>query len=106
MKTLASRISARVFSRLRRLPALRRTSGVLAVGVELDGDDFGEADGGFAGVGVVDDDLLAGLHVAEGDEGLRVLDAVPGGFAVADEVVEGVDVGFGFEEVGHRGARE
>src|SRR6185437_8296254 len=72
-----------------------------AVGVELDGEDFGEADGGFAGVGVVDDDLLAGLHVAERDERLWVLDAVPGGFAVAEEVVEGVGVGFGFEEVGH-----
>src|SRR5206468_1152851 len=51
----------------------------LAVGIELDGGDLGESNDGLAGVGVVDHHLLAGFHVAERDEGLRVLDAVPGG---------------------------
>jgi hypothetical protein len=69
---------------------------------QFDGDHFGGADRGFAFIGVVDDAHLALFHVAEGDEGLGVLDAVPDGLAVAEEVVVGVLVGFGFEEVGHR----
>ena len=68
-----------------------------------DADDLGGADGRFTNVGVVDDAVLALFHVAEGDEGLGVLDAVPGGFAVAEEVVVGVLVGLGFEEVWHKG---
>ena len=69
--------------------------------VSSDADYLGGADGGLADVGVVDDAVLALLHIAEGDQGLGILDAVPGGFAVAEEIVEGVFVGFGFEKVRH-----
>ncbi len=75
---------------------------VLGVG-GVDGEDGGEADGDFAGVGVVEDELVAFFEAAEVGEGLGIFDAVPGGFAVADEVVEGVLSGFGLEEEGHGG---
>jgi hypothetical protein len=74
--------------------------GVFGVG-RVYRDDLGEAYGGFADGGVVDDELVALLHVAKGEQGLVVGDAVPGGFAVADEVVEGVFVRFSLEQVRH-----
>ena len=86
---------------LEALAGLDADFGVLGVG-GVDGDDFGGADGGFAYVGVVDDEFFAVFHAAEVEEGGGVGDAVPGGLAVADEVVEGVFAGFGLEEVGHR----
>ncbi len=89
LKTEASRISARVFSLFEALAGLDSDLGIFGVG-GVDGDDFGGADGGFADAGVVDDELFALFHAAEVEEGLVVGDAVPGGFAVADEVVEGV----------------
>ena len=52
---------------------------------------------------MVDDELFAFFHVAEVEQGGVVGDAVPGGLAVAEEVVEGVLVGFGFEQVRHLG---
>ena len=74
--------------------------GIFGVGC-VDGEDLGGADRGFAYVGVIDDELFALLHAAEVEQGLGVGDAVPCGLAVAEEVVVGVLVGFGFEEVGH-----
>ena len=95
-KTAASRISARGFSRLSGLTGAMRTLGFLG-SVASTETTLARAYGGFADGGVIDDELVALLHVAEGEQGLVVGDAVPGGLAVADEVVEGVFVGFGFE---------
>ncbi len=63
----------------------------------VDGYNLGGADGGLADIGVVDDELFARFHVAQVEEGGVVGDAVPGGLAVAEEVVEGVLVGFCLE---------
>ena len=83
------------FGVLEALAGLDADDGVFGVG-GIDGDDGGGAHHFFADVGVVDDKLFALLHAAQVEEGGVVGDAVPGGFAVADEVVEGVFVGLGF----------
>jgi len=46
---------------------------------------------------VIEDDVFALLHIAKGDESLRILDAVPCGLTVAQQVVEGVVIGFCLE---------
>ncbi len=48
--------------------------------------------------GVVEDQFRSRLHLAQVLDGCRVGDAVPHGLTVADEIVEGVAVGLGFEE--------
>src|SRR5271170_751757 len=85
---------------LQALSRLYAYLGVFGIG-GVDGDDFGQSDGGFAYVGMVDDKFFTGLHAAEVEESLGVGDAVPCGLAVADEVVVGVGGGFGFQEEGH-----
>ena len=51
---------------------------------------------------VVKDPLGSSLHLAQVHDGGRVGDAIPFRLLIAQEVVEGVDVGFGLEqEVGH-----
>ena len=48
--------------------------------------------------GVVEDPFRSGLHLAQVLDGCGVGHAVPYGFAVAQEVVEGANIGLGFEE--------
>ena len=69
--------------------------GVFGVG-GVDRQDFGRAYGSFADVGVIDHQLFAHLHATQVKQRLVVRDAVPDGFLVAEEVVEGVLVGLGF----------
>src|SRR5207248_6030687 len=88
------------FLLLEALDRLDADFGIFGVG-GVDGYDFGGADGGFAHIRVVDDEFFAGLHAAEIEQGGGVRDAVPGSFAVAHQVIEGVGGGFGFEEIGH-----
>jgi len=69
------------------------------------------ADGGALVAGVVEDPLRALGHLAQIFDGGGVGDAVPDSLLVAEKVVEGVLVGFGFEEevahekfmISHRG---
>lgn len=52
--------------------------------------------------GVIENPLRSGLHLAQVLDRGGIRDAVPHGLAVAQQVVEGVDTGLGFEEeVGH-----
>ena len=67
----------------------------------VDGYDFCGANGGFAHIRVVDDEFFAGLHAAEIEQGGGVGDSVPGGLAVAHQVIEGVGGGLGFQKIGH-----
>ena len=75
--------------------------GVFGVG-RVYREDFGGADGGFADVGVVDDEIFTLFHVAEIEEGLVVGYTVPDRLFVAEEVFVAVLIGFGLEQVGHR----
>lgn len=61
-------------------------------------EDRAGADGGALVSGVVKDPFGSGLHLAQVLDGSGVGDAIPDSLAVAQEVVEGVDGGFGFEE--------
>jgi len=61
-------------------------------------DDGAGADGSALVARVIEDPPGAGLHLAEIFDGGGIGDAIPVGFFVAEEVVEGVGVGLGFEE--------
>ena len=61
------------------------------------------ADRGALVAGVVEDPLGASLHFTQIFDSGGVGDAIPDGFLVAEEVVEGIGIGLGLEqEVGHR----
>ena len=94
LKTPAVRISSRGFSCFEALDGLDADLRVFGIG-GVDRDYLRCADGGFADVGVIDDEFFPGLHAAQVEEGLVVGDAVPCGLTVALEVFKGVFAGFG-----------
>jgi len=85
---------------LEAFPWLNTDLWVFGVGC-VDRDDFCCTYGGLAHVGVVNDELVALFHVAQSEERLVVGDAVPGSFAVSQQIVVGVLIGLGLEQVGH-----
>ena len=54
--------------------------------------------------GMVDDQLGTLGHFAQVLDGLRIGNAVPDGLTILLELLKGIDVGFGLEEIVHGGA--
>ena len=83
------------------LARLDADDGHLGIGC-VDAHDGSRADRGALVAGVIEDPFRSRLHLAQILDGGRIRHAVPDGFVVAHEIVEGVDAGLGFEEVvGH-----
>src|ERR1700722_3340746 len=69
---------------------------------DLDRNDGGGANRALFIAGVVDDQFIAGFHVAEISYGGGIGNAVPLGLLVALQVGEGIDGSFGFQQVVRR----
>jgi hypothetical protein len=65
----------------------------------IDADYGGGTDGLALVTGMVDNELIAGLHFAQMTDGGRVSDAVPDSFVVALETREGIGLGLRFQQV-------
>ena len=92
-KSFSALIWARVFGFLRRLPALTRTMGTFGSAASTLKDRSCAHRGAFV-AGVVEDPLRSFLHLAQILDGRGIRHAVPNGFAVVQQVVEGIDAGF------------
>ena len=71
--------------------------GDLGVG-GVDALDCAGADGGALVAGVVEDPFRSGFHLAQVLDCGGIGDAVPDGFLVAEEVIEGIHIGLSLEE--------
>ncbi len=73
-------------------------TGNLRIGDVYAGHGGGSYGGAFL-AGVINHELVSGLHLAKMFYGDGICDTVPDGFAVALEIGEGVSVRLGFEQV-------
>src|SRR5262249_20085140 len=80
------------------LDANKRHAGL----VNIDAHDFGGADGGLLISGVVDHELIAGLHAAQEFHCNRIGDSIPDGLALALEIRKGIYAGLSLQQIRHR----
>lgn len=67
----------------------------------IDREHVGGADGATLVAGKVDDEFVAFFHLAQMLDGRRIGYSIPDGFVVLLELLEGIDGGFGLEQIVH-----